>query len=260
MPASAEEILKVHLTAPGADAWKTWFEKQFDSLKRREDYWKASRDLQPAIIDLPSSERLKGVTTALQTELRLGGASSFQIGQAVGLRDTGRPVWYWSAPQLPNRPHYVPRPSYASDFCGWFEGGWLEHIVLSRLKALQDSLHLHSVRRNVYCSVDTEREQVFELDVVALRGYQLFVFSCGRGWSHKNLKLKLFEADMRARQLGGDQACVALVCCNDDPKLLEKEVRTTMDAGERIKVFGREHLVNLGDELSAWITKQSEGS
>jgi hypothetical protein len=127
-----------------------------------------------------------------------------------------------------------------------------------------------------------ENSDLFQFDVVAIRGYQLFAFSCttesasqekdtgvrgvfksrlesetgGRGL----LKHKLFEAYVRAQQMGGDEARVALVCCiaKAEAARLEAEMRRDLRLKGHIRVFGREHLVNLTKNIEDWVREQSE--
>ncbi|MEW6771597.1 MAG: DUF1887 family CARF protein [Bacillota bacterium] len=145
------------------------------------------------------------------------------------------------------------------DFSKWLTGTWLEHYVLDVLNGLSKDLQLHERIQSIQtCGVQ------FEVDVVAVRGYQLFAFSCkakseeskgGKG----ELKLALFEAYVRAQQLGGDEARVALVCCAEDPAGLQQEIRRDFDREGRIRVFGRKHLADLAAHLEGWIREQSGG-
>lgn len=144
----------------------------------------------------------------------------------------------------------------AEEICGWIDGKWLEHDVLNIVAEMQAALHLQDYARSV--SPHTRGRTEFEVDVVALRGYQLFAFSCGTDSSHKTLKLKLFEAYVRTRQLGGDEARVALVCTNDRPEWLEGEMRRDIDPEGRIRVFGRPDLPILPEKLRRWIQQQSK--
>ena len=140
----------------------------------------------------------------------------------------------------------------AGEFVEWLKDKWLEHHVLDIVKNQPD---LHD------CVLSLRTDAVeFEVDVVGLKGYQLFAFSCTTSSSKSTLKQKLFEATTRARQLGGDEACAALVCLYDDASKLQKEVRDIFgenNGSERIKVLGREHLANLSDEIAGWIKRQS---
>jgi len=98
----------------------------------------------------------------------------------------------------------------------------------------------------------------FEFDVAATRGYQLFAFSCYAGEQREKAQRKLFEACVRARQMGGDEACVALVCCADDTAVIEAAVCDALDIADdgsqpRVKVFGRADLAALPEKLDSWI-------
>lgn len=123
----------------------------------------------------------------------------------------------------------------------------------------------------------------FELDVVALAGYQLFLLSCiateagepeededdaislpqpmqpqkkrGAG-KRSEAKKHLFEAYTRARQVGGDEARAVLISCIADPDLLQTEVEQKWDAKNKIKVFGQSHLRDLPNELAKWFRAQ----
>ncbi|WP_017662277.1 hypothetical protein [Baaleninema simplex] len=70
-------------------------------------------------------------------------------------------------------------------------------------------------------------------------------------------KQKLFEAHLRARQLGGDEARVALVCCYDFPEYIKDEVRFAIP-DKKIQVFGRQDLANLADGIDDWIDRNNQ--
>ena len=59
---------------------------------------------------------------------------------------------------------------------------------------------------------------------------------------------------VRARQLGGDEARFSLVCCLENPGAMEKDVNQVWGAEGKIRVFGREHLLDLAQHLRDWIT------
>jgi len=67
--------------------------------------------------------------------------------------------------------------------------------------------------------------------------------------------MKLFEAHLRARQIGGDEARTALVCLSSAPDILEQELQGGLD--KHIRVFGLKDLSNLGECLEQWIKKES---
>ena len=146
------------------------------------------------------------------------------------------------------------------DFCKWLSGNWLESAVLSALQNCPEDLHLKECCMNLHLTPGKDREKrdrvEFEFDVVARRGYQLFAFSCttesGTGKGETGLlKQKLFEVYIRARQMGGEEACAALVCCLEPNEVdkLEREVRHDIGPEVRIRVFGRDQLANLSQNL-----------
>ncbi len=93
----------------------------------------------------------------------------------------------------------------------------------------------------------------FEFDVAALRGYQFFGISCTTSQDEDIAKQKLFEAYIRARQLGGDEARVGLVCAYENAHRFEREVIQKWRAKDRIKVFGPQAWPNLAAKLKEWL-------
>ena len=87
------------------------------------------------------------------------------------------------------------------------------------------------------------------------RGYQLFAISVSTTSKRDLCKVKLFEAYLRARQMGGDEARVALICCTDEPDSLKAEVAVLDD--KKIAVFGRDDLMDLSSRIEDWI-KQND--
>jgi hypothetical protein len=96
--------------------------------------------------------------------------------------------------------------------------------------------------------------------VVAMRGYQLFAISCANNKDKSAVKLKLTEAYVRSRQMGGDEARVAVVCRippgdpQNSPKLIEQEMVEQLGAEGKIRVFGAEHIPTLRTHLQNWFT------
>ena len=85
-----------------------------------------------------------------------------------------------------------------------------------------------------------------------MRGYQLFALSCTSSDDKGLCKSKLFEAYRRARQMGGDEARVALVCYSDKPDKIKQSFISQIN-DSRVMVFGSKHIENLADELKIWI-------
>lgn len=136
-----------------------------------------------------------------------------------------------------------------------FNGDMFEDFVFKQVLELKDVSKLDSIGTNLEICVPNEPGiPFFELDVAAIRGYQLFVISCTlEGRNHqmgKELrKSKLFEVVHRARQLGGAEAQICLVSLadTDRKKLLEKQLKD-----DHIRVFGKDDLSNLKSKLQRW--------
>ena len=93
----------------------------------------------------------------------------------------------------------------------------------------------------------------FEFDVAVMRGYQLFAFSCTTSTQRSLNKKKLFEVFMRARQMGGDEAHVALVGGYADADGLLREVNEEWLAPrDMIRVFGPKDWPDLEHKIAEW--------
>lgn len=134
----------------------------------------------------------------------------------------------------------------------WFRGEWLEEYVLWSVRRTKNSFISFSQKGFNYKVADD-----FQLDVVVMISYQLFVFSCITTADKDRAKEHLLEAYVRARQLGGDEARVALVCCYDDALRLQNEVSRVWDAEGKVKVFGMRELKNLTQHLADWFQQQT---
>jgi hypothetical protein len=140
----------------------------------------------------------------------------------------------------------------------WFTGHWLEDYTYDALVQIAGELNIQSIgidlKPKLMPWADEQKLKYFQLDVAAMVGYQLFVISCIA--SEKpggNTKQHLFEAFVRARQLGGDEARVGLACCVQNPEPLKLELEREWDAAGQLKVFGRRDLPRLAASLKKWI-------
>ncbi|MEG4166134.1 MULTISPECIES: hypothetical protein [unclassified Microcoleus] len=166
----------------------------------------------------------------------------------------------------------IPKPSKAKDknkypkeICKWLEGVWLEDYVLQNLKDIQEQEQKEideKIKKDEERLIDEvgmsfnfpENDDIghFEFDVAFLRGYQLFALSCTTDTEPGLCKLKLFEAYRRARQMGGDEARVALVCCYDKPEKIKKGFMSQIK-DDKVNVFGLNDLADLSEKLKTWI-------
>ncbi len=140
-------------------------------------------------------------------------------------------------------------------FCDWLDGLWLEHHVLEQVKNIFAQCSMGDYGMNFQVPL-VGTVDGFQFDVAFTRGYQLFAISVSTTSNRKLCKGKLFEAYLRARQMGGDEARVALICCTDEPDSLRSEIAVSID-DKKIAVFGREDLMDLSSKIEAWI-KQND--
>lgn len=135
----------------------------------------------------------------------------------------------------------------------WLDGKWLEHYTLH---ALQEIAKVNDIHTSVLSLKPNEKD--FELDVVALKGYQLIVLSCTTSFRKDSLKEKLFEAFVRGKQLGGDEAKIGLICFANDsnpvssPRKIQEEIEEDWDAKGKFCVLGLNDLENLSSSLQEW--------
>jgi len=154
---------------------------------------------------------------------------------------------------LPKDTTELPRDLF-TPLSKWFNGDWLEHYVLAQIIQIAGQVDVHD------CGMSLATEQSkgrradfdFEFDVAAMRGYQLFGLSCTTSTRKDLAKFKLFEAYVRARQLGGDEARVGLVCGYEHARRFEREVVQEWLAKDKIKVFGPHELPDLAGHLDKW--------
>ncbi len=139
-------------------------------------------------------------------------------------------------------------------FCDWLDGLWLEHHVLQQVKNIADRHSIKDYGVNFKVPLTGTRDG-FEFDVAFTRGYQLFAISVSTTSKRDLCKVKLFEAYLRARQMGGDEARVALICCTNEPDGLKAELAVLDD--KKIAVCGRDDLMDLSSKIEAWI-KQND--
>jgi len=142
----------------------------------------------------------------------------------------------------------------------WFDGKWLEHYTLWAVQNVAQECEVHDAVWNLEPEKGTKDK--FDLDVAALRGYQLFAISCTTGSNKGLIKQKLFEAYIRARQLGGDEARVGVVCFapednpSGNPTRIKQEIEEEWDAKGKFRVFGAEDIPHLTDRLKEWFNFQ----
>ncbi|MFY7803081.1 MAG: Card1-like endonuclease domain-containing protein [Limnoraphis robusta] len=140
--------------------------------------------------------------------------------------------------------------------CEWLNCGWLEHYVLSEVGkiSVKPPIDAKAASFNIV-DVDQKSDEVwdkFQFDVAFRRGYQFFAISCTTSSIVDVCKEKLFEAYIRAKQLGGSEARVILVCFSNNPKIIA-ETFLSLIKDQKIAVFGRKDIKNLSKAIEKWI-------
>ena len=227
-------------SAPGGGmrAWRDWCGLVLRDEAHDGEGWLSKSVLFGVNLPMPGGPLLADTTVALKYTLGLPAEAEW-----LPLDPSKCAKW-----PFPKR-----KPGH---LCQWLDGDWLEDFVLSQVQEVAERCQLHDCVMRLKTD-PTASPAEFEFDVVALRGYQFFGISCGTGYVKGVEKLKLFEAYVRARQLGGDEARVGLVCGYEDPARLEQEMATEWDATGKVRVFGPDHLPALGQHLAHWFTQAS---
>ena len=134
---------------------------------------------------------------------------------------------------------------------GFFNGIWLEYAAYAAFREVLEEVKCCNVKRenyelfhNVYIRQEGPEpaERHFELDVVAVLGYQVIVVSCSVTPSVRIVKQKAMEAYHRARQLGGVEARAVVLCLAsyEDAERVEKELEDETGTERPLQVWGRQ--------------------
>lgn len=104
-------------------------------------------------------------------------------------------------------------------FYRFIYGGWLEDYLLNTLRNIETEMGITQLKKNVRAYYKDEKKRKLEIDVIAMRGYHMFLFSCTTSQRIKVVKQKAFEALYRAKQLGGEHAQVIIVSTMFDQEI-----------------------------------------
>lgn len=141
----------------------------------------------------------------------------------------------------------------------WLRGEWLEDWTLACVESCAEETGCHEWYRDIKGKIpgNTARTATreFQIDVAALRGYQLFALSCKAVSDLGKAKLGLMEIFARSRQMGGEEARAALVTTQLDAAKLEQDFASDWGADKRVRVFGCHDLPGLATHLAHWFKK-----
>ena len=139
----------------------------------------------------------------------------------------------------------------------WLLGGWLELYTERAFFNIQSNPPLSFKGTNLFYQNKRHLSDKFELDIAGIVGYQLFAISCIATTNKAAAKEHLLEAFVRAKQLGGDEARVGLVCLTEEKETLEKEIKSSWDIQGKSKVFGISDLKELPQHFTDWLQQQT---
>ncbi len=228
----AAKFAELYQNPAMAEGWKQW-RQYFRSQTRKDNQWKPENGLKNLV---PLG--LRSLPSDFYSVLQNMGAAHQSLSLAKACE-------YGFAD--------------CTNVCEWLDGIWLEHHVLAQVQSIAEIAKIQECKMSFRIderASQSRRWEKFEFDVAFIRNYQLFALSCTTVSDRKTCKQKLFEAHARARQLGGTEARVGLVCCNNRPDTLKEELEVeTRD--RKIAVFGRQDLNNLGQKILNWV-KQND--
>ena len=130
--------------------------------------------------------------------------------------------------------------------------------TLNRIKTTNSDRSNYKIYHNVYVKRTGAniRDKEFELDVVAILGYQIVVVSCSYSGNSGLVKQKGMEAILRARQLGGDEA-QAIVLCKAHPneaQLVQQELHDEVGSvGAPLRIWGTDKWRDLHDKFDNYL-------
>ena len=125
----------------------------------------------------------------------------------------------------------------------------LEQIDKRHKKVTDNSRSNYELFHHVYIRPKgvSETDKHFELDVVAMLGYQVVVVSCSVTAKSSDVKLKAMEAYHRAKQLGGDEARAVVLCVAEDEVVtdIQKELWDETGTENPLQVWGKCNMEDL---------------
>jgi hypothetical protein len=255
LPDAAAEFVRLYQNEEIAKTWRTWSNTHFNKNNRNKNNGKLK-------------EAIDSETEQWKSEDELSKLSLSLTGVHPEIIEVLRHKLDASQSQLSLRVTQTKGFSNCQQVCEWLGGIWLEHYVLSQIQEIAKdekfkNLHIGESQMSFHIKKKDEKRGKFELDVAFMRSYQLFAISCTTSEDHKLCKLKLFEAYTRAKQLGGDEARVALVCCCDGNKSINGQsmyryLKSQLEGAvnnPKIAVFVRQDLPDLKEKIADWVER-----
>ena len=128
----------------------------------------------------------------------------------------------------------------------FFRGKWFEYAAYSAFKQALEEIGdrgKFKLYHNVFVRKIGDSDQIapFELDVVAVLGYQVVLISCSVTSKKRDIKQKAMEAYHRAILLGGDEARAVVLCVADqqDAENIQKDLARDTGTELPLQIWGK---------------------
>ena len=127
----------------------------------------------------------------------------------------------------------------------FMSGIWLEDFIVDIIIGLKEKNEIayDEIRKSVHA---TYNKRELEVDIIVMKGYQMFLFSCTADDDTENVKSKAFEAVFRAEQLGGDHATAITVSCIKNIAPVDNALQS-FEAKQQYKLIGITDLINISE-------------
>ncbi|GFE68264.1 DUF1887 family protein [Chroococcus sp. FPU101] len=257
-PNAAQSFAEFHTDENLVKLWRTWCDEVLRKLtKDNKDNWLTENKLkQVPFLNLKFNDKDNNEVSLIDSDsITKALAQLGVIGEEISLQSIKSQDF-----------------DKVKDICQWLDGEWLEHYVLKQVQSISKDLEIDDSATSFWIKDPNSNKNKFQFDVAFTRGYQLFAISCTTSTDKSLCKSKLFEAHIRARQLGGDEARVALICCasdNDEDSqgkkkytinALRTEIINVLNSSPesskrdyKLEVFGRDDLIDLEQKIMTWI-------
>ncbi|MGB9753774.1 hypothetical protein [Roseiflexus castenholzii] len=233
LPDLANVLADAHESPRAGDSWRTWCDDVLRKHTRtkKPNEWDKEILLENISLPLPDDKSLRQVIDKMCEIFELS-----EQKNTLPLGSASQKVKFQKVKHL----------------CEWFDGKWLEHYVFECISQIKNDCNVHDVGMGIRPQSDKDRPE-YDVDIGVMRGYRLYAISCTTDADSGMCKLKLFEAYLRARNMAGDEAYVALVCMADNPEKIELHIGRSWDAAGKVRVFRRSYLGNLSTHLKDWL-------
>ena len=234
--------------------------------------------LETSYLDARGGPAIVSRRGTLVTDARIGVEADLKrIARLNGFQLGPFPYTYWDRTIGNERNVDCPGPRIPSDFeqeqglysvnHGRVTGESLEHGVYAAFRRALETIAPYNRSRvdyqlfhRVYVRRETRDSQVrpFELDVVAVLGYQVVVVSCTVDGRLDVVKHKGMEVSLRARQLGGDEARSIVLCGahpGNVPRIEAELADETGSSDVPLQVWGSDTWSHLPNEFSRYLRK-----